>query len=193
MANIKDCPGFETFGADVKEARKVKQLSRKTLAEQVNIDWRYLANIENDGTIPSLPVIIQLIKICGLPVERYFNPEIMREESALRQRVSHKLKLCPEEFLPIIEGAIDGAIQIQQKNDETEVHDNPLFCFWEDAICALSFFVRFSEKPGFCGYFLGVRTLFKGRRTKTASIGSVATLPANGFPFVSWGSPQTPE
>ena len=112
MANIKDCPGFETFGADVKEARKVKQLSRKTLAEQVNIDWRYLANIENDGTIPSLPVIIQLIKICRLPVER--------EESAQRQRVSHKLKLCPEEFLPIIEGAIDGAIQIQQKNDETE-------------------------------------------------------------------------
>ena len=112
MANIKDCPGFETFGADVKEARKVKQLSRKTLAEQVNI--------ENDGTIPSLPVIIQLIKICGLPVERYFNPEIMREESAQRQRVSHKLKLCPEEFLPVIEGAIDGAIQIQQKNDETE-------------------------------------------------------------------------
>lgn len=120
MANIKDCPGFETFGADVKEARKVKQLSRKTLAEQVNIDWRYLANIENDGTIPSLPVIIQLIKVCGLPVERYFNPEIMRAESAQRQRISHKLKLCPEQYLTVIEGALDGALKAKDAADETE-------------------------------------------------------------------------
>ena len=136
MANIEDCPGFETFGADVKAARKAKHLSRKAMAEKVNIDWRYLANIENDGTIPSLPVIIQLIRNCGLPVERYFNPEIMREESEQRQRVSHKLKLCPEEYLPIIEGhklklcpeeylpiiegAIDGAIKIEQpKKKET--------------------------------------------------------------------------
>ena len=96
-------PGFETFGADIKAARKAKHLTRKDLAEKVNIESRYLANIENEGTIPSLPVVIQLIKICGLPVEHYFNPEVMREESAQRQRVSHKLKLCPEQYLPIVE------------------------------------------------------------------------------------------
>ena len=120
MANIKDCPGFETFGADVKAARSAKHLSRRTLAEIVNIDSRYLANIENEGTIPSLPVIIQLIKECGLPVERYFNPEVMREESAQRQRISHKLKLCPEQYLTIIEGALDGALKIENSADETE-------------------------------------------------------------------------
>ena len=120
MANIKDCPGFETFGEDVKAARIAKHLSRKTLAEIVNIDSRYLANIENEGTIPSLPVIIQLIKECGLPVERYFNPEVMREESAQRQRISHKLKLCPEQYLAIIEGALDGALKIENSADETE-------------------------------------------------------------------------
>ena len=120
MANIEDCPGFETFGADVKAARQAKRISRKAMAEKINIDWRYLANIENDGTIPSLPVIIQLIKICGLPVERYFNPEIMREESEQRQRVSHKLKLCPEEYLPIIEGAIDGALKMEQTAKQKE-------------------------------------------------------------------------
>ena len=95
MAKIEDCPGFETFGADVKAARKAKQLSRSALADMIHCDSRYLANIENEGTLPSLPVVIQLIKICGLPVERYFNPELMREESAERQRVSHKLQLCP--------------------------------------------------------------------------------------------------
>ena len=123
MANIEDCPGFETFGADVKAARKAKRLSRKTMAEIINVDARYLANIENDGTIPGLPVVIQLIKECGLPVERYFNPEIMREESAQRQRVSHKLKLCPEQYLPIIEGAIDGAIQINNPKKKKETGD----------------------------------------------------------------------
>ena len=123
VANIEDCPGFETFGADVKAARKAKRLSRKTMAEIINVDARYLANIENDGTIPSLPVVIQLIKECGLPVERYFNPEIMREESAQRQRISHKLKLCPEQYLPIIEGAIDGAIQINNPKKKKETGD----------------------------------------------------------------------
>ena len=120
MANIKDCPGFETFGADVKAARSAKHLSRKTLAEIVNIDSRYLANIENEGTIPSLPIIIQLIKVCGLPVEQYFNPEVMREESAQRQRISHKLKLCPEQYLTVIEGALDGALKTEKSADETE-------------------------------------------------------------------------
>ena len=48
MAKVEDCPGFETFGADVKAARKAKHLTRKVLAEIVGIEWRYLANIENE-------------------------------------------------------------------------------------------------------------------------------------------------
>ncbi len=87
----------------------------------IHCDSRYLANIENEGTLPSLPVVIQLIKICGLPVERYFNPELMREESAERQRVSHKLQLCPEEYLPIVEGAIDGALRIHEQEKRARV------------------------------------------------------------------------
>ena len=64
-----------------------------------------------------MPVLIQLVRICGLPMERYFNPTVIQNESELRQRVSHKLKLCPEEYLAIIESAIDGAISLGDKSD----------------------------------------------------------------------------
>lgn len=108
MARIEDCPGFETFGADIKEARKAKRLTRKDLAEKVNVDTRYLANIENKGTIPSLPVIIQLVKICGLPMERYFNPTVMRQESKLRERVGQKLRLCRNNICQLLRERLMG-------------------------------------------------------------------------------------
>lgn len=66
---------------------------------------------ENEQKIPSLPVLIQLVKMFGLPMERYFSPALLSDESEQRQRVSHKVKLCPEEYLSIIEGALDGAIR----------------------------------------------------------------------------------
>ena len=53
-------------------------------------------------------------------MERYFNPEVMQEESAQRKRFSHKLKLCPEQYSPVIEGALDGALKAKESTDETE-------------------------------------------------------------------------
>ena len=66
MPNVKDCPGFENFGSDVQQAREAVGMSRRELA-----DPRYLANIELCGTIPSVPVVMQLIRLCKLPAERY--------------------------------------------------------------------------------------------------------------------------
>lgn len=112
MAKVQDCPGFETFGTDVKAGREAQGISRRALVEQVHIDPRYLANIELNGTIPSMPVVLHLIRICKLPAERYFNPALIREDSELRQRVKHKLQFCPEKYLTIVEATIDGAIRL---------------------------------------------------------------------------------
>ena len=117
----------------------------------VNIESRYLANIENEGTIPSLPVIIQLVKICGLPMERYFNPEVMREESEERKRVSHKLKLCPKQYLPIVEGAIDGALKIEQLNDfpwEAQFSYHALSAWFSLALCSSCWYWILGTKKG---------------------------------------------
>ncbi|WP_029731099.1 helix-turn-helix domain-containing protein [Dorea sp. AGR2135] len=120
MPNVKDCPGFESFGADVQQAREAAGMSRRELAERVGIAPRYLANIELCGTIPSMPVVMQLIRLCKLPAERYFNPGLIREDSEQRQWTSHKLQLCPEKYLPIVEGVIDGAIKLNEIDGKTE-------------------------------------------------------------------------
>ena len=51
MPNVKDCPGFETFGADVQQAREAVNMSRRELAKRVGIDPRYLANIETNSSL----------------------------------------------------------------------------------------------------------------------------------------------
>ena len=114
MAKIKDCPGFETFGEDVRAAREALGLTIKALAEQVYVDPRYLSEIELKPTIPSIPVILQLVRVCRLPIERYFTPELVGEDGAQRPQCSHKLQLCPEKYLPIVEATIDGAIKLDE-------------------------------------------------------------------------------
>ena len=76
MAKIEDCPGFETFGADVKAARKAKQLSRSALADMIHCDSRYLVE---------------------------------------RSRGLGDVYKRQEEYLPIVEGAIDGALRIHEQ------------------------------------------------------------------------------
>lgn len=117
MPKERETENFVRLGADLKEARKVLGLSRRALAEMVNIDPRYLANIENSGSLPSLPVFYQLVKICKLPVERYFSAVDDGRGDRGRERAAHKLELCPKEYLPIIEAAIDGAISLKETEE----------------------------------------------------------------------------
>jgi len=110
---------FESFGADMKEARKALGLSQRALAEMVGIDPRYLANIENSGSIPSLPIFYEILIICKLPVEPYFYTEAAKtRESENFERVILKLRLCPEKYLPIVEGTIDAALKLNEAEDE---------------------------------------------------------------------------
>ncbi|MFR9152864.1 MAG: hypothetical protein ACLVLD_25910 [Hungatella sp.] len=51
-------------------------------------------------------------------MERYFFPKAGEQDDPERQRAAHKLSLCPQQYLPIIEGAIDGAIGIEEAEDD---------------------------------------------------------------------------
>ena len=110
---------FVSFGADMKDARKALGYTQKSLAEAIGIDPRYLANIENSGALPSLPVFYEIIRLCMLPVDRYFHPEMETVQiTKVRERIALKITACPEEYLPIIEGTIDAAIKLKTSENE---------------------------------------------------------------------------
>ena len=76
MAKVEDCPGFETFGADVKVAREAKRLTRKTLAEMVGtVSYTHLDVYKRQGIVielfssqvsPSFPAYSTLSSSLGL-------------------------------------------------------------------------------------------------------------------------------
>jgi transcriptional regulator with XRE-family HTH domain len=109
---------FDSFGEDVKAAREVLGLSRKALAEIISIDPRYLANIENSGSLPSLPIFHELVTLCRLPIDKYFYPRADKQESEEKKRVNLKLCLCSEKYLSIVEATIDGAIKLSEAVQE---------------------------------------------------------------------------
>ena len=109
---------FVSFGADMKEARQALGYTQKALSEAIGIDPRYLANIENSGALPSLSIFYEIIRLCRLPVERYFHSETrVKRDSMQRERTALKLSICPEKYLSIIEVAIDAAIKLDEVED----------------------------------------------------------------------------
>lgn len=118
MPKHREQKAFASFGDDVKKVRKALGLSRRELAETISIDPRYLANIENSGSLPSLPIFYELVTVCKLPVERYFYPKATGErESEERERIALKLKICPDKYLSIIEGTIDAVVKVNETEE----------------------------------------------------------------------------
>ncbi len=118
MSERKECTGFSSLGEDIKKARMAKGISRRALAELVNIVPRYLANIENSGSLPSLPVLYDLVSICNLPIENYFYPQLETDLNPQRERIEQKLKVCDTQYLSVLEAALDELIKLTEaKND----------------------------------------------------------------------------
>ena len=114
MLKDNDHAPFVSFGADMKKARLALGYTQKAFAEEIGIDPRYLANIENSGALPSLSVFYEIVSRCKLPIERYFYPAAAEvRESQDMERAVLKLRTCPKKFLPIIEGALDAAMKLE--------------------------------------------------------------------------------
>ena len=71
MRKKEDKYDFRAFGLAIKEARKKQKLTREQVGTMIEIDPRYLTNIENKGQHPSLQVFYDLVSLWVYPVVPY--------------------------------------------------------------------------------------------------------------------------
>ena len=93
---------FKAFGQAIKEARKVKGLSRNELADQMNIAPRYIASIENSGQHPSLQIFYELVTLLDVSVDQFFFPNKETDKSTQRRQLESLLDDISDKGLRIV-------------------------------------------------------------------------------------------
>ena len=67
MRKTEDKYDFRAFGLAIKAARMKQGLTREQVGAKIEIDPRYLTNIENKGQHPSLQVFYDLVTLLNVP------------------------------------------------------------------------------------------------------------------------------
>ena len=101
---------FKPFGATLKAARMARKESRKQASDALNISPRYLANIENVGQQPSLPVFFDLVKRYSISVDQFILPDVVVEKSERRRQLDAMLDQMDEPALTIMLSTADGIL-----------------------------------------------------------------------------------
>jgi transcriptional regulator with XRE-family HTH domain len=108
MRNKSDSFDFRALGQTIKAARKERGLTRNQAAEIINIDPRYLTNIENKGQNPSLQNLYKLVTLFNISVDQFFYPNNEPNKSTRRRQLDNVLDTFSDTDLIIMEATAAG-------------------------------------------------------------------------------------
>ena len=108
---------FKAFGQAIKEARKVKGLSRNELADQMNIAPRYIASIENSGQHPSLQIFYELVTLLDVSVDQFFFPNKETDKSTQRRQLESLLDDMSDKGLRIVTATAKEIKQVETEDE----------------------------------------------------------------------------
>lgn len=91
MRKKEDKYDFRAFGLAIKEARMKQGLTREQVGTMIEIDPRYLTNIENKGQHPSLQVFYDLVSLLNISVDEFFLPASDLDKSTRRRQLEKQL------------------------------------------------------------------------------------------------------
>ena len=118
MRKKEDKYDFRAFGLAIKEARKKQKLTREQVGAMIEIDPRYLTNIENKGQPPSLQVFYDLVSLLNIFVDEFFLPVPDLVKSTRRRQLEKRLDNLSDKDLVIMESVADGIIKSKEVEDK---------------------------------------------------------------------------
>lgn len=114
MRKKEDKYDFRAFGLAIKQARIKQDLTREQVGAMIEIDPRYLTNIENKGQHPSLQVLYDLVHLLNISADEFFLPASDLVKSTRRRQLEEQLDTMSEKDLIIIESVADGIIKSKE-------------------------------------------------------------------------------
>ena len=117
MRKKEDKYDFRALGFAIKEARKKRGLTREQVGAMIEIDPRYLTNIENKGQHPSLQVLYDLVSLLNVSVDEFFLPTDNMIKSSRRRQLEEKINQLSDTDLVIMESVIDGIMKYKRMEE----------------------------------------------------------------------------
>lgn len=118
MRKKEDKYDFRAFGRAIKEARKKQGLTREQVGAMIEIDPRYLTNIENKGQHPSLQVLYDLVSLLNVSVDEFFLSSDSLAKSSRRRQLESKIDNFTDADLVIMESVADGIVKYKEMEDK---------------------------------------------------------------------------
>lgn len=118
MRKKEDKYDFRAFGLAIKEARKKQSLTREQVGAMIEIDPRYLTNIENKGQHPSLQVLYDLVSLLNVSVDEFFLSSDNPVKSSRRRQLESKIDNFTDADLVIMESVADGIVKYKEMEDK---------------------------------------------------------------------------
>ena len=114
MRKKEDKYDFRALGLAIKEARKKQGLTREQVGAMIEIDPRYLTNIENKGQHPSLQVLYDLVSLLNVSVDEFFLSSDSLAKSSRRRQLESKIDDFTDADLVTDVSVADGIVKSKE-------------------------------------------------------------------------------
>ena len=122
MRKTEDKYDFRAFGLAIKAARMKQGLTREQVGAKIEIDPRYLTNIENKGQHPSLQVFYDLVTLLNVSVDEIFLPTSDKVKSTRRRQLEQQLDTFDDKDMVVMESVAAGIIKSKEVGEDQFLH-----------------------------------------------------------------------